>query len=270
MYQTKADVFNRVVEHKDEVEKFGHTCFFVGLQGSWNYDLGYEGSDVDTKALIVPSLKNIVLNNSPISTTHILMNNEHVDLKDARVMFQNFWKQNINFVEILFTDYAVANPLFAEEYDALLDIAEDIAYYDVKRAVNAVCGMALEKYHALEKIYPTTKDKIEKYGYDGKQLHHILRLEDFMTAYMKGYSFKECLTSFTIFSREELMRAKRSAYSLGEARVLASTTCERLKEEKDRFLDKYTFTPNEKVKKEAEEILYSVFEKQFRKELNEN
>lgn len=267
MYQTKAEVFNRVVEHADEVKRFGHNYFFVGLQGSWNYDLGYEGSDVDTKALIIPSLKDIVLNNSPISTTHILMNNEHIDLKDARVMFQNFWKQNINFVEILFTEYAVANPLFAEEYDALLDIAEDIAYYDVKRALNAMSGMAMEKYHALEKVYPATKDKIEKYGYDGKQLHHILRLENFSTAYRKGYSFKECLTNYSIFSKEELMRAKRNEFSIGEARVLASTTCARLKEEKDSFLDRYTTMVNDKVKNAAEEILYSVFEKQFKKEL---
>ena len=49
MYKTYLDIINRVEEHKRRVEQLGHNYFFVALQGSWNYGLGYEGSDVDTK-----------------------------------------------------------------------------------------------------------------------------------------------------------------------------------------------------------------------------
>lgn len=73
------------------------------LQGSQNYNLDYEGSDIDTKAIMLPSFSDFVLNAKPLSTTHIMENNEHVDFKDIRLMFDCIKKQNVNFVEILFT-----------------------------------------------------------------------------------------------------------------------------------------------------------------------
>lgn len=54
------------------------------LQGSQNYNLDYEGSDIDTKAIMLPSFSDFVLNAKPLSTTHIMENNEHVDFKDIR------------------------------------------------------------------------------------------------------------------------------------------------------------------------------------------
>ena len=71
------------------------------LQGSQNYNLDYEGSDIDTKAIMLPSFSDFVLNAKPLSTTHIMENNEHVDFKDIRLMFDCIKKQNVNFVEIL-------------------------------------------------------------------------------------------------------------------------------------------------------------------------
>lgn len=42
------------------------------LQGSQNYNLDYEGSDIDTKAIMLPSFSDFVLNAKPLSTTHML------------------------------------------------------------------------------------------------------------------------------------------------------------------------------------------------------
>ena len=106
---TEKDVMHRVEEHAEEVNLLGHDFLFVSAQGSWNYNLGYENSDVDTKAVILPKFKDFVLNKEALSTTYILSNNEHIDLKDIRAMFKNFWKQNINFLEILFSKYCVIN-----------------------------------------------------------------------------------------------------------------------------------------------------------------
>ena len=143
MYKSIYEVTARVLEHRDEVVKLGHDYFFVALQGSWNYMLDYEKSDVDTKALILPNFKQIVLNKKVISTTHIMENNEQLDLKDIRVMFENFWKQNINFLEILFTNYVTVNPSYLKEYFELTRMAEDIAHYDEAKALNCMCGMAM-------------------------------------------------------------------------------------------------------------------------------
>ena len=49
--------------HLDEVRKFGHHPIYIALTGSQNYDLANEDSDVDTKAIVVPTLRDLALNN---------------------------------------------------------------------------------------------------------------------------------------------------------------------------------------------------------------
>lgn len=157
------------------------------LQGSQNYNLDYEGSDIDTKAIMLPSFSDFVLNAKPLSTTHIMENNEHVDFKDIRLMFDCIKKQNVNFVEILFTPYSIINPEYADLFQPVLDAREEIARYNNYAGMNCIMGMALEKQKAMEHPYPATMDKIEASGYDPKQLHHALRLREFMTRYQQHF-----------------------------------------------------------------------------------
>lgn len=169
----------------------------VFLQGSQNYGLDiYEDdykSDVDTKAIVLPSFEDIVYNRPPVSTTIVLDNNEHVDVKDVRVMFDNFKKQNTSFIEILFTPYKIINAQYAELVQPIFDNAERIAHLDYNKALSCIAGMSEQKFVALKHPYPTIIDKIEKFGYDPKQLHHIFRLHDFIKKYISGMSYAECL-----------------------------------------------------------------------------
>ena len=104
-------------------------------------------------------------------------NDEHVDVKDIRLMFDCFRKQNINFVEILFTKYRILNPKYASLFQPVLDSRELIGRYNDFASLNCMVGTAMEKQKALCHPYPATIDKIERFGYDPKQLHHILRLD---------------------------------------------------------------------------------------------
>jgi predicted nucleotidyltransferase len=95
----KEIIFNRLKSDYDKLINEGYEVVGVFLQGSQNYGLQYEESDIDTKAIILQKFDDFVLNNKPISTTLILDSNEHIDLKDIRLMFECFKKQNINFIE---------------------------------------------------------------------------------------------------------------------------------------------------------------------------
>ena len=96
----------RMQEHLATVqEHFGDAWVGLFLQGSQNYKLDYESSDIDTKAIVLPSFSDFVLTHKPVSTTHVMENDEHVDFKDIRLMFECIRKQNVNFIEILFTPY---------------------------------------------------------------------------------------------------------------------------------------------------------------------
>lgn len=63
----------------------------------------------------------------------------------------------------------------------------------MKRALNCLTGMCYEKDKALTHPYPTLVEKLEKYGYDGKQLSHCMRIYYFMGMYLAGAPYEVCL-----------------------------------------------------------------------------
>lgn len=215
-------IMDRVKEHYDEAVSLGFEVVGVFLQGSQNYNLDcYDAeyqSDIDTKAIILPSFEDVVNGDAPYSHTHVRANNEHIDIKDIRQMFEMFEKQNNAYVEILFTDFKVVNPKYADLVDELLSWNDAIARYDSNQALRCFSGTSMEKYKALEHPYPTTMAKIDKFGYDPKQLHHILRLNDMMVKYAAGKPYKECLVPD---DAEYLIKVKKGLYGLDEARVKA-------------------------------------------------
>lgn len=261
---SKSEVMSVVSKHNSEAFDMGLEVLGVFLQGSQNYQLDYEDSDIDTKAIIIPTMRNIVANKSPISTTHVRDNNEHIDLKDIRVMFNSFKKQNINFIEILFTDYMIINQKYRDVFQPILNIREDVARYNVVSAVNCMAGMSMEKYKALEHPYPATLAKIEKYGYDPKQLHHIVRMREFIERYIDGEDFASCLISK---NKDYLIEVKKGFHTLEDARKLSLQLVEETKKIKDDFLKNYKLEINTKVDDVMLEVIYNACKVKFREEL---
>lgn len=220
MELNKGAIMMRMKAHRAAVEDLGYNVVYLALQGSQNYGLAYENSDIDTKAIIIPSSRDLILGKEMTSFTHVMENDEHCDVKDIRLMFANYRKQNINFLEILFTDFVLYNPMYMLDMKYTRMFREEIAHMNVTSAVNCMCGMAMEKHKALEHPYPTIKWKIDKWGYDGKQLHHIIRMRHFLENYLNAVPFLNCLTDVQAV-RDVLMKAKRNEYTLEEARELA-------------------------------------------------
>lgn len=83
----KFNTLKRVKDHYEEsLEYFKpNQIVLCALQGSQNYSLDLPTSDVDTKLIVLPSFKDIVLASKPISTTHIRANDEHTDWKDILI-----------------------------------------------------------------------------------------------------------------------------------------------------------------------------------------
>ena len=155
--------------YKESLEYFDkRNIVGLFLQGSQNYGLAYENSDVDTKLIVLPNFNEIAFNKKPVSTTHIRENEEHIDFKDIRLYIQTFRKQNLNFLEILFTPYKIVNPDYAPYWNVLVNHREDIVHYNLYRAVKSMKGIALEKYHALQHEYPSKVDVLAQWGYDPK------------------------------------------------------------------------------------------------------
>ena len=219
------NINDRLLEHFDESLNHFNVNNIVGLfvQGSQNYGLETEYSDLDTKLIIAPSFKEVAMNQKPVSTTHIRANEEHIDFKDIRLYIETFRKQNLNFLEILFTPYSIINPLYKQEWNRLVEAREKIARMNPRRAIQSMKGIALEKYHAMEHPYPSKLDILAKWGYDPKQLHHLLRVEEYIGRYFDGEDYIDCLRPC---HPEYLKSVKLGHYDLEEARIIANSARE--------------------------------------------
>lgn len=254
-------IMNGVREHYEEAKQYFDESRIVGIfyQGSANYGLDYEGSDIDTKLIVVPTFEDIAFNKKPLSTTHVRQNNEHIDLKDVRLYIETFRKQNLNFLEILFTPYKIVNPQYAEFWQKLVDAREAIAHYDIHRSIKSMKGIALEKYHAMEHRYPSKVDIIDRFGYDSKQLHHLLRVEEYLARYIEGHTYEECLlpTEETA-KRLRIIKEDNSFLNLADARMVADEALLHIECMCDDALRLYEQKQNEEVEKLFKKVQYDI------------
>lgn len=250
----------RVKEHYNEALSYFSKDNIVGifLQGSQNYGLETDKSDVDTKLILTPSFKDICLNKKPVSTTHVRENDEHTDWKDIRLYMETFRKQNLNFLEILFTDFYILNPMYEEQWMRLVEQREGIARMNPFRAVKSMKGVAMEKYHAMEHRYPAKVDIIDKYGYDGKQVSHLLRVDDYLERYISDEPYLNCLKP-TPFKINRILSYKNlNEISLEEAREEAKKVLSHVVLMADNFCETCKNEENNEMRKLLEDVSYNI------------
>lgn len=268
-YHSDKWIMDRVQEHYNEALTIFPKDKILGIyyQGSANYGLDYIGSDVDTKCIVLPTLEDICLNKQATSYTYVRANNEHIDFKDLRVIVGDFKKQNINFLEILFTRYKIINPDYAHLFQPMLDNAEAIARYDNYRFIKATAGMSMEKRKALELDRPSQHDEIVKYGWSCKQLHHLMRLNLFIKRWVDGVPFSECL----IDPRgEELSYVKQYGHAiktLEQAREIANLLDDETNDIKNEYIDTHEHIIYEDISKIIDSVVVEIIKESLRKEI---
>lgn len=266
-------IMRRLREHYDEACGLIPEDRIVGvfLQGSQNYGLDYAGSDVDSKCIVLPTLEDICFAKKPISTTHVRENDEHIDLKDIRLMFQTFRKQNMNFVEILFTEYKIINPLYEDLWNELIAQNELIGQYNPHRAVTTMKGIASEKFHALEHRYPSRVEVIDKFGgYDPKQLHHLLRIEDFIERYINGETYAECLKPKNEMSMILKHIKEFGVKDLEDARRFAEESFDRISRMANEYRETHLDEGNPAVDELLDNVQRKIMKKSILMELEED
>ena len=267
-YHSHQSIMDHVREHYNDALEYFPEDRIVGIfyQGSGNYGLDTPTSDVDTKLIITPTFRDIALNKQPVSTTHVRANDEHIDFKDVRLYIQTFRKCNINFLEILYTPYAIVNPLYKDEWNRLVASREEIAHYDIARAIKAMQGIMYNKYKQLENESPAHMDAIEKFGYSPKEFCHLRRVEEFITRYINREPYADCLIS----KQPELLKnIKNGNYSLGDVRWMAKASIDRTDEMCARFLEQYDGTVNEDVNELLNDVQYNIMKIAIKKEIGE-
>ena len=204
---------------------------------------------------MVPSFDDLAFNRQPISTTFIRENNEHTDDKDIRLYIETFRKQNLNFLEILFTDYYVLNERYKYEWNRLIEHREKIAHYDFLRAVTSMRGIAMNKFVALKKDLPSTHDDIQKYGYCLKQLHHLVRIDEYLERYIAGESYEKCLRPH---DPEYLISLKTEPRDLRTAEIIAQVAMDHIDNMYASVKATHNFNPNKEVDELLNDVQYNI------------
>lgn len=169
-----------------------NTFVFLGLYGSQNYGLDTPESDIDVKTIVVPTKHDLILDKKKVSTE--IFTNEGMNLvQDIRLMCNSFFKGNINFLEILFTDYRIHNAKYESAIFKLFQNKDIIANRDPMNLFRVCKGMILSKNKLFDKPIESKMEIIRRYGYDPKQLVHMVRLKNFLKRYLTNPDFEYAL-----------------------------------------------------------------------------
>ena len=207
---------------------------FCGLYGSQNYNLDTENSDVDTKAIILPTIEEL-LHYKKISNCFDVGTGQ-CDVKHIQLMFNNFLKQNINFLELLYTPYFIVNEEYKDLWYEVISIRNNLTTCNPRKMIHAAVGMGHQKYAALERPFESKIPLIEKYGYDPKQLASLLRLDYFCQNYLQTNDFDSAIHPVDV-ARNTILSVKSEPPTLETARRVATSVMEHLDRTID-FVDK--------------------------------
>jgi hypothetical protein len=89
------------------------------LLGKANFGNANESKDLDTITIILPTISNIVINGSYVNHSKYNKQGGRIECIDFRYLFDLITNANENYIEILFTEFSVPNPLYKKLLEKL-------------------------------------------------------------------------------------------------------------------------------------------------------
>ena len=154
------------------LEEKGYNVVYVAYYGAHNYNLADEKSDYDFKAIIIPTLEQLVKRDAVSKTIECDFGN--IDVKDLITFTSNMNKGNFSYIEALRSRY------YIDKGDELLNISIRELFRDVKVNYMSMVGAIYEKRKALTHEYPSKVEEFERFGCDPKQFMQAIRLFDIL------------------------------------------------------------------------------------------
>jgi len=199
----------------------GRPELFRALVGSHNYNMNTPESDKDYKVFVSPTFDDLYFNKQ-FSRTYI-GNIEDFDVHDIRKTSNLWWKANVNFVEVLFSEDIIIAENILPETKKLLEemffMKHDIAMMNLPYLFDACIGMHITKKKQVNKGTEGTQHLVDKFGYDTKQAMHSIRILDFLRRFSRvGFlSFKQAIWyNYEDPGRQYLLDVKGGKYSKDE------------------------------------------------------
>lgn len=269
------DYLNILHKQKLILEEKGYSVAYICIYGSQNYNLDIQTddykSDIDMKAIVVPTLDDLVKNSKPVST---VIDTEwgQCDIKDIRSYIQTLIKANPAYIETLYTHYSIVDERYKKEFGLMLGNADELVETLKYQFIRAAYGMMCEKEKAMCHPYPTIAHKIEKFGFDGKQVHHIFRLLLLLKDYFEEANPLNIALIPPSSDIELLMDLKLNNLTLEEVKPLVKKWMEEGKKLRDKILSesdesKINYTIKDEYLKWSQEVVKKNIKKECIREV---
>jgi predicted nucleotidyltransferase len=166
--------------HYEEVSSWVGTrgkVAMLSLQGSQNYGTHTGESDIDSKAVIIPSFLSILKKESLYKDMDI-SNGEKCSIKEFPDFIKMFFKGNVNALEMLFTDHYFFNDASFRTFflSKIVPCREQIVQATYGTIQTACIGMMKQKLKSMSKPTEGCKTFFAEHGYNHKDVIHINRL----------------------------------------------------------------------------------------------
>ena len=208
----------------------GRKIAFKALVGSHNYNLNDETSDKDYKYFVLPTFDDLYENKMYSLPSQVTADMDF-DVHDVRKIPNLFYKSNINFVEVLYSNEIVFNneDIGVEMLHNIFEMRDKIARMNIPYFFHACVGMHHRKMSALNKGTKGTQHLISKYGYDTKQALHAYRVLDFLERlyYTKFNNFRKAIT-YEGEDRDFMFAIKNGAFTEQQYRTLVAEKLEKV------------------------------------------
>ena len=244
-------ILNRVFDHyKAGVEKFSKERVVACLLcGSQNYRLDFTTSDVDTKIIIAPTFADIAHNKPVVNEVGFFENREdQIAYKDIRLFIGELRKQNVNFVETLFTEWYIINSKFNAQWERLVNHREEIARLNERRALQTMIGTIRTNYGRMLKL-----DCGEKYP--AKPYATVCRIYEFINSYISGFTYSECLIPSNL---EFIRKAKLGEFQKDAVYEHAESIMNSIDMYEENILSKFSNEENPQTLALMEDVEYEI------------
>jgi hypothetical protein len=156
------DLFIKLSQQKKYLEDIGYNVLYIGLFGSQNYGLADVNSDVDSRAVVLPTIEQLI-KRERISKKYKTELGE-IDVKDVLWFYEVIRKGNFTFIEVMQTKYFIGDKFLR------------ILFKDITLNLKSLRGDMYGKADDFRKEFAGKAKEISEWGYDPKQIHHIFRL----------------------------------------------------------------------------------------------
>ena len=135
-------VYKRMCEHERYAKSLGYDVVFMSIYGAQNYGVETPESDVDSYLVVMPSLEDLALCRTPVSSEIDYCVNdeptgEHIVIKDIRIFKDALMNGDTQALEAVYSEYFcsmfVENTYFS--YGEIFDGAMTSFYYRVRNDI---------------------------------------------------------------------------------------------------------------------------------------